>query len=376
MVTSQQQVVLIDFGIARFFKEGQRQDTAFFGTPGYAAPEQHGLSQTTARSDLYSLGVTLHHCLTGKDPSSAQPRFAFASIRQSNAAVPPELAILIQRMTALHPSQRPQSASEVLQELTKILQQPSVKTEATAASVGAIRPGLTMQAGGQAPIQAGPSFLLPTVAVGQVLPSALPVPPSPLRQAPPSPIWERGFALLFGLLLLLLAGGSTLAFNFVVASDHWVEAVLILFLVPLNCLSCLIVRRLWPRLLLALTALTALLPAGVFLVQALSPKTRGGIFGLLQDTAIDGFASSTFINKALTAGLVLVGIIVILWLLRPFRLADRLTLLAVFGLALACALVQYPLHDDSVSKHILLVITLISLNQGGLLATRMEWLNR
>jgi serine/threonine protein kinase len=60
---------LIDFGIARFHKTGKTRDTVAIGTPGYAPPEQYGKGQSDARSDVYALGVLLHHLLTGYDPS-------------------------------------------------------------------------------------------------------------------------------------------------------------------------------------------------------------------------------------------------------------------------------------------------------------------
>jgi len=69
MVDKSGQIKLIDFGIARYFKPGQNQDTVRFGTPGYAAPEQYGRGQTDARSDIFSLGVLLHQLLTGYDPA-------------------------------------------------------------------------------------------------------------------------------------------------------------------------------------------------------------------------------------------------------------------------------------------------------------------
>ncbi len=71
MIDREGRVKLIDFGIARFFKEDKREDTYVYGTPGYAAPEQYGTGQTDVRSDIFSLGATLHHCLTGRDPSQS-----------------------------------------------------------------------------------------------------------------------------------------------------------------------------------------------------------------------------------------------------------------------------------------------------------------
>jgi serine/threonine protein kinase len=75
MIESDGKVKLIDFGIARFFKENKREDTYVYGTPGYAAPEQYGTGQTNVRSDIFSLGATLHHCLTGRAPSESLLEF-------------------------------------------------------------------------------------------------------------------------------------------------------------------------------------------------------------------------------------------------------------------------------------------------------------
>src|SRR6185312_11435543 len=100
MITESGHIYLIDFGIARFFKEGQQQDTTLLGSPGYAPPEQHGMSQTNPRSDIYGLGATLHYCLTGRDPYYTHDHFSFESVRKYNPLVPIELAQLIQRMVA------------------------------------------------------------------------------------------------------------------------------------------------------------------------------------------------------------------------------------------------------------------------------------
>ena len=54
---------LIDFDAARIFKDGKETDTNLLGTKGYAPPEQYGSGQTDARSDIYSLGVTMKNLL-------------------------------------------------------------------------------------------------------------------------------------------------------------------------------------------------------------------------------------------------------------------------------------------------------------------------
>lgn len=95
------QVKLIDFGIARFFKHGKSQDTMIMGTPGYASPEQYGTQQTDARSDIYSLGATLFHLSTGRDPGHYPP-YQLPPARQANPTVSPHLEKII--ATAVHPS--------------------------------------------------------------------------------------------------------------------------------------------------------------------------------------------------------------------------------------------------------------------------------
>src|SRR5207244_1384911 len=50
------------------FNPGKKRDTSPLGSPGYAAPEQYGRAQSTEQTDIYGLGVTLQHLLTGKEP--------------------------------------------------------------------------------------------------------------------------------------------------------------------------------------------------------------------------------------------------------------------------------------------------------------------
>ncbi|GCE05887.1 serine/threonine protein kinase [Dictyobacter aurantiacus] len=118
MVTSAGYIYVIDFGIARQFKQGKPKDTIPFGSPGYAAPEQYGKAQTTPRSDIYSLGAILHQLMTGSDPS--QSPFAFAPLPNLHQQAVAKLDTLLQRMVALDSQRRPDSMVEVQESLQEI----------------------------------------------------------------------------------------------------------------------------------------------------------------------------------------------------------------------------------------------------------------
>jgi outer membrane protein assembly factor BamB len=96
MVTGQDRIVLIDFGIARNLTRADRKGT-MIGTEGYSPPEQYrGLAEP--RGDLYALGATLHHLLTASDPRLETPfTFHERPLRQLNPAVSPELDAVIAR---------------------------------------------------------------------------------------------------------------------------------------------------------------------------------------------------------------------------------------------------------------------------------------
>ena len=68
-------IALIDFDIARVWREGSDTDTLFFGTLAYAPPEQYGFAQTDARADIYSLGILLRYLLTGSPRENRNVRF-------------------------------------------------------------------------------------------------------------------------------------------------------------------------------------------------------------------------------------------------------------------------------------------------------------
>lgn len=106
-------LMLIDFGTAREFKEKNLADTTCLGTIGYAAPEQFGgKGQTDARTDIYCLGTTLYHLVTGKDP--CEPPYELLPIRQVNPNLSDGLQRIIQKCTQKNPEDRYQSCAELM----------------------------------------------------------------------------------------------------------------------------------------------------------------------------------------------------------------------------------------------------------------------
>jgi serine/threonine protein kinase len=119
MVTPKGHICLIDFGIARHFKQEQTQDTAYYYSAGYAPPEQYGRSQTGPRSDIYSLGVTLHQMLSGQNPANTP--FQFPHLQLVDPTLPPPLARLITQMLEMKEQDRPASVIGVKTQLENIL---------------------------------------------------------------------------------------------------------------------------------------------------------------------------------------------------------------------------------------------------------------
>lgn len=116
MIDEYDNIKLIDFGIARNYKQGQFTDTISLGTIAYAAPEQLENKQTDARSDLYSLGATLYYLLSGG--KYYYPTHSALSPLQ--VGIPAALAAVIQKLLMLNPDQRFQSALSLRDELERL----------------------------------------------------------------------------------------------------------------------------------------------------------------------------------------------------------------------------------------------------------------
>ena len=109
-------IVLIDFGTARQYKESNIEDTTCLGTRGYAAPEQFGgKGQTDERTDIYCLGTTMYHLLTGKNPS--EPPYEMYPIRYWNEKFSQGLERIILKCTQMNPEKRYHNCAEVLYDL-------------------------------------------------------------------------------------------------------------------------------------------------------------------------------------------------------------------------------------------------------------------
>ncbi len=112
MLDGHEHVHLIDFGIARQYKENQQNDTIELGTPASLAPEQRSGRQTDERTDLYQLGGVLYYMLSGgKYYESAQ------DVWTGLPDISPALRELLLKLLSELPEDRPSSAAEVKAEL-------------------------------------------------------------------------------------------------------------------------------------------------------------------------------------------------------------------------------------------------------------------
>jgi len=118
IVTKESTLKLLDFDIARIYKKGKKGDTIALGTPGYAAPETYGISQSDARSDIYSLGATLYHILTGDDPQMHP--FIFEPIGNFRNDISGRLITVVEKALSRSPEMRYKSAGQMKRVLMKI----------------------------------------------------------------------------------------------------------------------------------------------------------------------------------------------------------------------------------------------------------------
>ena len=204
MITPDDQVKVLDFGIARTADGGTlTQAASVLGTAPYMAPEQAMGNPADARSDIYSLGCVLYEMLTGRPPFVAdlpdavlhqQVRVQPKPPRERNANVPPALDALVLQMLAKNPDDRPQTAGEVRDRLAAFLSGAPTAPTAPIAPVPLPAEPPTPPPATEATIALSPSAPRPPVA----RPATVPPPPTP-------PARKRGSGVYVALAVIALA---------------------------------------------------------------------------------------------------------------------------------------------------------------------------
>jgi hypothetical protein len=118
-------VKLADLGLAKTSETDLTQVGGSMGTPSYMAPEQgRDARSADQRSDIYALGATLYHLLTGERPfrgaddvQLAKESARYEPLRQRNPEVPPALGEIVDKMMAPDPADRHQTPAELVNEL-------------------------------------------------------------------------------------------------------------------------------------------------------------------------------------------------------------------------------------------------------------------
>ncbi len=146
MLIANGQAKLIDFGIARHFQP--EQNATMIGTQGYAPPEQYR-GKVELRSDLYALGATMHHALSGRDPANEAP-FSFPPLATLSPCAAPALAALVDGALAYDVERRVPSAAEFKRRLEEI-------RDSAAPAAAAAPPSANHTDSGAYPLAAGAS---------------------------------------------------------------------------------------------------------------------------------------------------------------------------------------------------------------------------
>ena len=126
MLTKDRNLKIMDFGLAKFVEETQKDHTRAIGTPYYMSPEQILGKDLDGRSDIYSLGITLFECATGRVPfhkgdlAYHHLHTPAPSLRSLNPEVSSQLERVVSKCMRKPPEDRFQNATEFLEALKMI----------------------------------------------------------------------------------------------------------------------------------------------------------------------------------------------------------------------------------------------------------------
>lgn len=171
-------IKVVDFGIAKVL-QGVKQGTQI-GTPGYAPPEQYqGLAGI--ESDVFALAATLHHLLTGRDPTD-HPPFQFPPAREANPAVSQRVSDALVRALRMSADERFPSITALRAALLGTPPAAAVLPQATATPQPASPPPAITPPRTATPQPASPP---PTVTPPATPPPSSPPTPTPSPATPP-----------------------------------------------------------------------------------------------------------------------------------------------------------------------------------------------
>ena len=185
-ITPEGRAVLVDFGIAKIYAPHLKTTVGARAlTPGYAPHEQYGQGATDTRTDIYALGATLYHILTGQEPVESIQRMVndrLVAPEVLNPSLSPGVAAALKTALSMDPAKRFQSAAQF-----------------KAALLAPARPRFTTTTTG---VQLAATQLAPPIA--QTYPS--PAPPAQAAQNPPGWVWAAGLGGLavFAILLMVI----------------------------------------------------------------------------------------------------------------------------------------------------------------------------
>ena len=132
LVTTDGQIKVADLGLAKATDEdmSMTQSGTGLGTPHYMPPEQaRNAKHVDSRSDIYALGCTMYHFLTGGVPFAGESvvelimnkeKGSFPPIRKSRSEVPERLALTVEKMMAIKPEHRHATMEQVIADITKL----------------------------------------------------------------------------------------------------------------------------------------------------------------------------------------------------------------------------------------------------------------
>ena len=222
-VTGNGQIALLDFGLAKAESadlSAATSSTSIFGyTRRYSPLEQIQDQGTSPRSDIYALGATLYHLLTGVKPPDALARASALAksktellkpAHEVHPAVGPEIAAILGRAMALEPEGRFQSASDFREALRRVgRKENGARKETAILSWGESANDATLN-----------TTVVRTARVAEIDPfdSYSILKPNDDLWLIPKP--TRGPAVLVAILLILLAGGFVTFYGL----DHWSES--------------------------------------------------------------------------------------------------------------------------------------------------------